>query len=45
MRKGQYISEGGRLTMVKSMLGSLPIYFLSTSNIVESLFKAEENSK
>ena len=27
--KRQYISEGGRLTLVKSTLASLPIYFMS----------------
>lgn len=32
-RKGRYLSKGGKLTMVKSVLSSLPIHFLS-------LFKA-----
>ena len=27
--KSQYISKGGRLTLIRSMLSSLPIYFLS----------------
>ena len=27
--KRQYISKGGRLTLIRSMLSSLPIYFLS----------------
>ena len=34
--KVQYISKGGRITLIRSVLSSLPIYYLSFSNASES---------
>ena len=38
--KRQYLSKGGRLTLLKSTLSSLPTYFLSLCDSKESVCKA-----
>lgn len=35
--KRQYLSKGGRLTLVKSVLGSIPTYFMSVHLILVSV--------
>ncbi|GMQ01291.1 hypothetical protein CsSME_00047977 [Camellia sinensis var. sinensis] len=35
--KRQYLSKGGRLTLVKSVLGSIPTYFMSVHVILVSV--------
>ena len=43
--KNQYISKGGRITLIHSTLSSLPIYFLSFSYASESVRQTGKNSK
>ncbi|RVX06605.1 LINE-1 reverse transcriptase-like [Vitis vinifera] len=38
--KRQYISKGGRITLIKSTLASIPIYFLSLIRIPKSVAKS-----
>ncbi|RVW60790.1 LINE-1 reverse transcriptase-like [Vitis vinifera] len=40
--KRQYISKGGRITLIKSTLASIPIYFLSLIRIPKSVTKRIE---
>ena len=42
--KRQYISKRRRLTLIRSTLSSLPIYFLSFPNVKDCAFKVGKNS-
>ena len=44
-RKRQYISKGGRVTLIRSTLSSLPIYFMSLFRIPSLVCKRLEKVK